>query len=154
MTVEISKANGFSEEECKKEEIMKNYKRRLKKDLPFGNLDKGIVLYSVNSGYQISGGETFYSTGGSSDNGTQVLDEKEKEIVDMIWDNEEWFEDSTLKHLDFIPKRDSIEIRFESMDIDDVIDFTKGLIHILPQMGNKGWTWSKFKNLTTQIKNN
>ena len=129
-------------------------KKRLLKDLPFGNLEKGAVLYKVNSGYQISRGETFYSTGGSSDNGINVLDEAEKNIVDEIWENEKWFEDAVLKELVFIPKTDSITLRFDPMDIDDVIDLTKGLIHILPELGKEGWTWSKFKNLTTIIKNN
>lgn len=130
-----------------------NYKKRLLKDLPFGGLKNGTVLYKVNSGYQISHGETFYSTGGSSDNGVMVLDQKEESIVDMIWDNPDWFVDAELKHVDFVPKNDSITIRFDSMDIDDVIDFTKGLIHILPEMEKEGWVWSKFKNITTSIKN-
>ena len=129
-------------------------KKRLLKDLPFGNLTKGDVLYQVNSSYQISGGQCYYSTGGSSSNGTQVLDKNEKEIIDTIWDNDNWFEEATLKHLDFIPKKDSITIRFDSMDIEDVESLVKGIIHILPKLDEKNYTWNKFINLTTQIKNN
>lgn len=84
---------------------MKEHKKRLLKDLPFGDLKVGSVLYKVNSGYQISLGETFYEQGGSSGRGVIVLDNIEKSIINEIWDNGEWFEDAILKHIDFVPKK-------------------------------------------------
>ena len=91
---------------------MEKYKKRLLKDLPFGNLNKGAVLYKVNSSYQMSRGETFYTAGGSSNNGINVLDNAEKSIVDEIWENPKWFENAELKHIDFIPKPTSITLNF------------------------------------------
>ncbi|NIA30721.1 MAG: hypothetical protein GWP06_12515, partial [Actinobacteria bacterium] len=113
---------------------MENNKKRLLKDLPFGNLNKDIVLHKANDSYQVNGGETYYSSGGNSNNGCEVCNEKEKEIIDMIWDNSDWFEIADLKHIDIIPKTTEIIIRFEPIDIEDVESFAKGIIHILPEL--------------------
>jgi hypothetical protein len=131
----------------------KQYKKRLLKDLPFGQLDKGSVLYQVNNSYQISRGETFYSSGGSSDNGAIVLDEKEKSIIDEIWENPDWFEDAILKEIVFVPKVSSIMLAFEPMDIEDVIDLTKGIIKILPHLSDGNYVWKQFSEVNTRIAN-
>jgi accessory colonization factor AcfC len=137
---------------------MENNKRRLLKDLPFGELKKGRVLYKGGRGhggnYSISRGNTYYSTGGSSDNGITVFDKSEESILDTIWDNEEWFEDAVLKHIDFIPSSTSITLKFDPIDIDEVEDLTKGIIHILDHLKEGGYVWNKFTDITTQIKNN
>lgn len=139
-------------------EDMNNNKRRLLKDLPFDHCIKGTVIYKASRGhggnYSISNKTTFYETGGSSSNGLWAFEKNQEEIIDLIWDNEKWFEDADLKHIDFITTPTSVTLRFSSIDIEEAEELTKGLIHILPKLAEKGWVWSKFDNITTSIKNN
>lgn len=137
---------------------MKNNKRRLLKDLPFDGCKKDTVIYQAGWGhggrYSISHKETYYSTGGSSSNGLTAFEKNEEEIIDLIWDNPEWFADADLKHIDFVYTTNSITLRFDSIDIEDAKELTRGIIHILPHLKEKGWAWDKFGEITTEIKNN
>ncbi len=137
---------------------MENNKRRLLKDLPFDGCGKGVIIWKGGRGhggkYSISNKETYYSTGGSSSNGLTLFDKNEEEIIDLIWDNKDWFVDADLKHIDFIFTTTSVMLKFDSIDIEDSKDLTRGLIHILPELKKKGWTWERFGDITTAIKNN
>ena len=133
---------------------MQEHKRRLLKDLPFGNLKKDSVIVYINNSYRINNGDTYYKEGGSSSNGISIFDESEENILNAIWDNPEWFEDAVLEHIDFIPSNTSITLRFKAMDIEDVETLTKGLIHILDHLEDDNYTWNNFKAFTTKIINN
>jgi hypothetical protein len=133
---------------------MKNNKRRLLKDLPFDNLKKGDVLYRVNGGFQQSRGETYYEGGSSSSNGEIGYEGSSEEILKTIWENADWFEDADLTHIDFVSNDEGILLRFSPIDQDDKEDLIKGLIHILPELEKGSFTWNKFKEITTGIKNN
>lgn len=128
-------------------------KKRLLKDLPFADLNAGTVLYKVNSDYQISRGETFYGTGGSSDNGIIVLDKNEKEIVDEIFDKADWFSDAVLEDVKIVPKNNSITISFLPMDIDDVIKLAKGIRHIFPHLKDGSYSWNEYGDEEIRISN-
>ena len=141
---------------------MENNKRRLLKDLPFEGATKNTVIFKGGRGhggnYSVSRGETYYQTGGSSDRGLTCFTETEESILDVIWDNSEWFENADLNHIDFIPVEEGILLRFKNIDRDEKEDLIKGLIFILPflQEGktkNSGYIWNKFKNITTGISN-
>lgn len=127
-------------------------KKRLLKDLPFGRLSKNTVLYKVNGSYQVSGGKTYYENS-SSDNATYICEPNEREIIDLIWENPDWFEEATLSHIDFIPTTTSITLRFNPIDIDDSEYLAKGIIHILKHLEDGSYVWNKFKSITTSIKN-
>ena len=126
-------------------------KKRLLKDLPFGDLKIGKVLDRVNGSYQITRFPTYYKEGGSSDNATSILDETEKNIIDLVWDNEDWFEPAIVDHIDFIPVDSGILLKFDSIDAIDKEDLIKGLIHILEHLKDGSYTWNKFDDITTRI---
>jgi hypothetical protein len=128
-------------------------KKRLLKDLPFENLVAGTVLYRVNGSYQIDSFKRYYESGGSSSGPTNVMDKSEKEVIDVIWDNEDWFESAELKHVDIVLSMDSVTLRFKTMSADDVESFAKGIQRILPHLADDSYTWNKFSNITTKIKN-
>lgn len=136
---------------------MKTNKRRLLKDLPFDHCKKGVVLWKGSRGtggtYSVTGRKTFYSGGGSSDNGIWVFDRQTEEILDLIWNNDEWFEDAILSHIDFSHTNETVTLRFPSLDAEDAYNLMRGIIHILPHLKDKGWVWSEFPELTTEIKN-
>lgn len=134
-------------------------KKRLLKDLPFENdILAGTVICKGSRGtgtkYTVTRGSTYYGGGGSSSNGLLTFTEPEEDIIDAIWDKKNWFEPAELKHIDFVPKSDSITLRFKNIDREDAENLMKGLIHILPQMSEKGYAWSEFSDITTAIKNN
>lgn len=133
---------------------MQTNKRRLLKDLPFANLKKGVVINFINNSYSIHNGDTFYIGGGSSSNGISMFEKSEEDILDTIWNNSEWFEDAVLTHIDFIPRNNSITLKFDSIDIEEAEALTKGIIHILDHLQDGNFTWSGFKNITTSIRNN
>lgn len=128
-------------------------KKRLLKDLPFEKLVVGTVLYRVNGSYQIDSFNTYYDMGGSSSGPTTVMDKAEKEIIDVIWDNEDWFEAADLKHIDIVLARNSLTLRFKTMSAEDVESFTKGIQRILPHLADGSYTWNKFSDVTTKITN-
>jgi hypothetical protein len=136
---------------------MKNNKRRLIKDLPFDGLDKGTVIWRGGRGhggkYSISRGKTYYDGGGDSDNGITVFDDSVEEIIDLVWDNADWFEDAGLKHIDLVPVKNGLLLRFEPIDRDELEEFAKGLIHILPNLKEGSYSWNKFDDITARIKN-
>jgi len=135
---------------------MENNKRRLLKDLPFGHLKIGDVIWKGGRGhggqYSISNFNTYYETGGDSSNGIKCFEKNEEEILNTIWDNEEWFEDADINHIDFICKKDEIVLKFKPIDKEEIEVLVKGIIHILPELEKGSYTWNKFKNITTKIK--
>jgi len=128
--------------------------KRLLKDLPFGSLTKGKVIAKHGGVYHVDSGKRYYSEGGSSSNGESVYGETEAHILDLIWDNDEWFVPSTLKHIDFIVKNDRLILKFDSLSYQDVDTLAKGIIHLLPSLQIGSWVWSKFKDITVALKNN
>jgi hypothetical protein len=128
-------------------------KKRLLKDLPFGELTKGDVLRKCNGGYVVEAFDTFYTSGGSSSGGVKTLDGSEINILDIIWENPEWFEDAELKHIEFKMNFNSITLKFEPLSAEDVQDLTRGIIHILPRLRDGPYVWGKFNGLTTSISN-
>lgn len=128
-------------------------KKRLLKDLPFGNLKVGNVLTKGNGGYYIDNGETLYKSGGSSSNDWNVLDSKEIEIIDMIWDNKDWFTDAVLKHIDIKAKTDGLLISFDSLDLGQAQTFAKGIKSCLMNYGSEevNYSWNEFKGFTISL---
>ena len=136
---------------------MKNNKRRLLKELPFENLKKGVVIWRGSRGqggnYSISNASTYYEQGGSSSNGIEVFTDTEENILDLIWDNEEWFEDADLKHINLVPVTEGVLLRFKSIDRAEKEELMKGLRHILPHLMDGNYVWNKFKDITSSISN-
>ncbi len=128
-------------------------KKRLLKDLPFGNLTKGTVLDEVNDSYQIESFPNYYSGLLSSENAMQVLEKSEREIVDEIWENEEWFEEASLDNIEFVNVDNGVLLRFKPISAYDKNILMKGLIHILEHLKDGSYTWNKFKDITCEIKN-
>ncbi len=126
-------------------------KKRLLKDLPFGNLNKGTVLTKRNGGYYLECGETLYKSGGSSHNGWLTLDDKECEIVNMIWDNEEWFIEATIKHIEIKATTTKIIIEFDPVDLGQAQLFAKGLQHTFLHYGEEKGSWNVFKDFTSSL---
>lgn len=128
------------------------------KDLPFGNLKAGAVIYKGGRGhggqFSISRGNTYYQEGGSSHDGLIAFDDTEESILSAIWENEEWFEDATLSHIDVIPSTTCITLRFKAIDKEEAETLAKGIIHILPHLQDDSYTWNEFKDFTTAIRNN
>ena len=124
-------------------------KKRLLKDLPF-NLQKDEVLTKGNGGYYIDKGSTIYKEGGSSSNGWNVLDAQKIAIIDLIWDNKDWFVDANLKHVDIKTCRDKIIISFDPLDLEQAQTFAKGIRSCLANYGNEEGrhTWDEFKGFT------
>ena len=133
-------------------------KKRLLKDLPFSDLTVGTVIWKGGRGhggeFSVSNGKTYYKCGGSSDNGIRVFEQNEEDILDTIWEDKKWFEEANIKHIDILPKTNSIILRFDSIDLEDAEDLAKGIINILPHLKDDSYTWNKFSDITTQIVNN
>lgn len=125
--------------------------KRLLKDLPFEHLKKDSVVEYVNSGYRVNLGNTYYSTGGSSDGGCFGFDKPTEEILSLVWDNPEWFEEASLNHISFVPSRTSVILEFKPIDIGDAEDLARGIIHILKHLEEGSYVWGKFKNITTKM---
>jgi len=83
-------------------------KKRLKKDLPFGELEAGMVLTKTDDGYEIRFKGFCYP-----------LPENEASIIDKIWNDEEWFESATIDIVTVAYSYDKIEVRFPAMDGED-----------------------------------
>lgn len=132
-------------------------KKRLLKDLPFGNLTIGSVITSCNGGYMIDNGETYYDGGGSSMNRSFTCDNMQKEIIDLIWGNTEWFEPATINHIDIIAGTSQITIKFQPLDLGQSQVLANGIRHALQNYFNsenqeKYYSWDKYKGFTVSIK--
>jgi len=132
-------------------------KRRLLKDMPFDNLSKGTVVSTGLGGlygkYHIEQGNTYYKSGSSSSRGVTTFDKKVEEIIDLVWDNEEWFEDADLEEIKVIPSNTKIILEFKPIDIEEAENLAKGIMHILPHLGDDSYVWGKFKDVKTIISN-
>ena len=128
-------------------------RKRLLKDLPFGKLNTGTVLTKGNGGYYVENGDTIYKEGGSSHRGWNVLENNEVKIVDLIWDNTEWLEPATLKHLDIQVSTDKIVLSFKPLDLEQAQTFAKGLQNLLHHYGEEEttYTWHEYKGFTTRL---
>lgn len=136
---------------------MKDNKRRLLKDLPFENLKAGVVIWKGSRGgnfkYSVTRPTTFYKEGGESSGGVVSFDAPNAEVIlDTIWDNEEWFEDADITHIDIkIISNHEISLQFGSMDYEDVEYLAKGIQHQLQiNMPKDKYVWNKFE-VTTRI---
>lgn len=129
-------------------------KKRLLKDLPFGNLSIGMVLTKGNGGYYIERGYTFYSGGGSSHNGWEEMSDKETEIINLIWENDKWFQPATLEHIDIKVYPSKIEIIYQPLDLGQAQTFAQGLESCLSQYGceDKNYAWKDFKGFSILLK--
>jgi len=83
-------------------------KKRLKKDLPFGELKAGMVLTKTDDGYEICFKGFSYP-----------LPDNETSIIDKIWNDEEWFEPAIVDVLVIKYSYDKIEIVYPTMDGED-----------------------------------
>jgi len=128
--------------------------KRLLKDLPFERLTKGTVLVKRNGNYEVGNFETYYETGGSSSNSTWVYSGAEKEIIDIIWDNSDWFEEASLKHIDIILGKEQITLKFDPISAETTTALAKGIQRILPHLNDGSYTWNGMGDVTTKIKNN
>jgi len=127
-------------------------KKRLLKDLPFGELNKGAVITKGNGGYYIDFGDTYYEYGGVSSNRWEVFGKKECEIINTIWHNSEWFEDATLNHIDIQVHSNKIIFEFNHLDMGQSQLFARGVVHCLNKYYGKGsYSWNIFNNFTMTI---
>lgn len=128
-------------------------KKRLLKDLPFGNLTKGTVLTEGNGGFYVDRGETIYKEGGSSSNGGVTLEGTEIEVVQMIWENPAWFTDATVPNLAMKVSTSKIEITFAPLDLKQAQDLAKGIRNCLQNFGNEEqkYVWQEFKGFTISL---
>lgn len=128
--------------------------KRLLKDLPFENLKAGTVIIKRNSGYEIPSFPTYYDVGGSSSNGTQcIYNGSEKDIINTVWDNEDWFEEATLEHIDIVLGRSEIKLRFKPLSADKANDLAHGIAEILKHLDDGSYVWNGMGSVTTKIKN-
>ena len=128
-------------------------KKRLLKDLPFGGLNKNTVLTKGNGGYYIERGDTIYNGGGGSHNGWTTFDGKECDIINMIWDNTDWFVEANINHLEIKATTTGIIIGFDAVDMGQAQLFAKGLQQCLLHYGEEEkYSWNIFKGFTTQLK--
>ena len=129
-------------------------KKRLLKDLPFGHLNKNSVLTKNGCGYFIDNGVVLYTQGGGADNGKTVFEKEEEDIIDMIWDNPDWFIDAEIKNIVIKAGTQSIEIIFDAVDLGQAQLFARGINHCLKshygQDGN--YSWNIFKGFTATLK--
>ncbi len=130
-------------------------KRRSLKDLPFGGLKIGDVLYKGGRGtrgnYTVSGKTSFYENGGSSSGGLKVFEDSEENILDMIWDNSEWFEVADVKHMDVVATTTNITLKFKPIDIEDSETIAKGIIHVMKHLEEKSYSWNEFCGFTMKM---
>lgn len=130
-------------------------KKRLLKDLPFWNFIKWDVFSKWNWTYYIDMWETIYESGGSSSNWINYLEQNEKDIVDLVWDNESWFVESKIDHIQIVAKNDKIEINFSPLDKRDAQDFAKWIQATLIEhfwKSDRNMVWNKFAGFTTSLK--
>ena len=123
-------------------------KKRLKKDLPFGNLKAGEVLTKCNKEFRILCGETWYSPNLSgSDRGIITFEKAEEEILLKIWNDEEWFEDASLDVLKIKVSTSKIEFQFKPLDLEDAQTLAKGIVFCLNKHfgEEKSYVWNKFR---------
>lgn len=135
--------------------------KRLLKDLPFENIKKGTVIRDdrLGSKYTISHGNTYYEGGGSSSNGDECFGDSESEIIKVIWNNPEWFEEAELKTVKVKAKNDSIILTFKEGTI--CIEDSETLAHAVCKLlrdhlgdgkvKNGGWVWNKFEKVNFEL---
>jgi hypothetical protein len=129
-------------------------KKRLLKDLPFDHLKKGAVVDDVSQyHYHIHRGSTFYGNFSSSDNGVTTFSDEINEILDLVWNNPDWFEPATLEKIEITRTDGGILLKFQPISEDDKECLMQGLVSLLSDLENHpNKTWSKFKNLVPTIK--
>jgi len=128
-------------------------KKRLRKDLPFGKLSSGDVLTKSNDGYYVELGDTLYDGGGSSSKGQNIMEDKECEMLDLIWDNSDWFEPATIDQITMKAECSKIILSFEPLDLRQAQDLAKGIRHHLLDFGNDGnYSWSEYKGFSLILK--
>lgn len=130
-------------------------KKRLLKEMPFGDLKVGSVLTSVNGGYEINNGQTFYREGGSSSNGTTCFNGAEEDIITAVWNDKKWFEDADLKHIEIKAERSKIILEFEPLDLDDAQTLARGIQSCLTLFygeEDSNYVWKHFKGFTTKVR--
>lgn len=128
-------------------------KKRLLKDLPFCQLTVGTVLTKANGGYHVDNGDTIYVGGGSCHRGWMGLDKSECGIVDMIWENKDWFVDAKVTAIEMKVHTDKIVLSFEALDLGQAQTFAKGIKRCLRDFGNEdgSYAWHEFKGFEISL---
>ena len=120
----------------------------LKKDLPFSGLKAGIVISKFNSDFIINHGEHWYDgkIGGGSHNGHTVFDKTTTDFLEIIWNNNDWFEKVKITPIKWSRNNKSVTLSFEKpLDLYDIERFAKGLYktlndHYKNTVKKMGWT--------------
>lgn len=134
--------------------MKKSNEKRLLKDLPFENLKAGTVIIKRNSGYEVPSFPTYYDRGGSSGGSTQcIYVGSEKDIIDTVWDNEAWFEEATLEHIDIVLGRSEIKLCFKPLSAEKANDLAQGIAQILKHLDDGSYVWNGMGGVTTKVKN-
>ena len=106
-------------------------KRRLIKELPFAKV--GDILEKMNGGIWIKGGRTYYSSHSTSDNATNILEKNEEELVNTLWDNDNWFQPLE-KYTFYIGSDNKNQVVLKSKEtvdtdtLDTIVKFTQQLL--------------------------
>lgn len=117
--------------------------------MPFGELKKDTVLSKGDSG------GSFFVGGGSSSHTKPNFYGLEADIIANLWDNDDWFVDAELKHIDIIIESNKIIIEFDPIDLGDAQTFAKGIKSCLNKfygIEEHNYIWKKFKGFTIRFK--
>jgi len=123
-------------------------KKRLKKDLPFGEFNRTVKGTVIN----YDGIKYFIHKYFSYDD-IYVFEENATQILNTIWNDPTWFEDAKINHIDILIDNDKIILRFDSVDIKDAENLAKAIDHYFHSvLGKENNNWDKLAGFTTKIK--
>jgi len=124
-------------------------KKRLKKDLPFGEFDfvsKGTIINFD--------GEKYFIDKDFSSDGVYIFEKAESQILKKIWNNPIWFF-ANLNHINIIVNSNKIilELENEGIDINDIKNLAKAIDYYFHSiLGKENNDWDKLAGFTTKIK--
>jgi len=122
--------------------------RVLQKDLPFENLKAGTVISFTNNKFIVECGNTWYegNPNSTSHNGWRYFEEDANSILNLIWDNTEWFKKPLITApIKWSRSNNRITLIFnDNMDLDVIESITKGIRttlvnHYKSHTKNMGW---------------
>jgi len=123
-------------------------KKRLKKDLPFGEFNRTVKGTVIN----YDGIKYFIHKYFSYDD-IYVFEENATQILNTIWNDPTWFEDAKINHIDILIDNDKIILRFDNLDIKDVVNLAKAIDHYFHSVLEKeDYILGELAGFTTEIK--
>jgi len=123
-------------------------KKRLKKDLPFGEFNRTVKGTVIN----YDGIKYFIHKYFSYDD-IYVFEENATQILNTIWNDPTWFEDAKINHIDILIDNDKIILRFDNLDIKDVENLAKAIDHYFHSVLEKeDYILGELAGFTTEIK--